>query len=247
MAPAFDTPRVKGESERSMSNLPAPEEKAAAVRSMFDRIAPRYDRMNRLISGNMDQRWRRSLVTRLGIRPAHSVLDLACGTGDFTEMVLRRRTNVVALDFAGVMLEQASRRVPGAELVQGDAQGLPLRDASFDVVVSGFALRNFTDIGGAFTEVARVLKPGGRFGYLEVDEPQNALIRRGHAFYFGRVMPLLGSVFSDGSAYRYLRDSTVYLPQEKELLAMLAAVGFTNLDKRSHMAGAIQSVSAVRA
>jgi demethylmenaquinone methyltransferase/2-methoxy-6-polyprenyl-1,4-benzoquinol methylase len=124
---------------------------------------------------------------------------------------------------------------------------MPLADASVDVVVSGFALRNFTDIGAAFREVARVLRPGGRFGYLEVDEPSNAVVRSGHAFYFGRVMPLLGSVFSDGSAYRYLRDSTVYLPGEDELLGMLRDTGFVLVRKRSHMAGAIQSVSAVRA
>ena len=230
-----------------MTNLPVPEEKAAAVRGMFDRIAPRYDRMNRLITGNMDQRWRRSLVKRLNIRPSDLVLDLACGTGDFTEMVLRRRARVVGLDFAGVMLEQAKHRVPKAGLLQGDAQSLPLASASVDVVVSGFALRNFTDIPGAFLEVSRILKPGGRFGYLEVDEPHNPLIRRGHSFYFGRVMPLLGAAFSDGGAYRYLRDSTVYLPEEGELLGMLTSVGFKGVEKRSHMAGAIQSVSAVRA
>jgi demethylmenaquinone methyltransferase/2-methoxy-6-polyprenyl-1,4-benzoquinol methylase len=228
-----------------MTNLPAPEEKAAAVRGMFNRIAPRYDRMNRLITGNMDQRWRKALVSRLQIRPPDGVMDLACGTGDFTEMVLRRGATVIGLDFAGVMLTEAKRRVPAAALIQGDAQALPLADSSVDVVLSGFALRNFTNIAMAFSEVARVLKPGGRFGYLEVDEPGNPLVRRGHSFYFGHMMPLLGSLFSDGGAYRYLRDSTVYLPPETELLSMLVAAGFTNVDKRSHMAGAIQSVAAV--
>ena len=230
-----------------MTSLPAPEEKAAAVRGMFNRIAPRYDRMNRLITGNMDQRWRRSLVSRLKIMRSDVVLDLACGTGDFTEMVARRRASVLGLDFAGVMLTEAKRRMPSVAFVQGDAQGLPISDQSVDVVLSGFALRNFTDIQGAFHEVARILRPGGRFGYLEVDEPRNPLVRRGHAFYFGRVMPMLGAIFSDGGAYRYLRDSTAYLPDENELLGMLRSAGVSEIDKRSHMAGAAQAVTAVRA
>ncbi len=229
-----------------MTSLPAPEDKAAAVRGMFNRIAPRYDRMNRLITGNMDQRWRRALVSRLKVSRADTVLDLACGTGDFAEMVGRRRATVVGLDFASVMLAQAARRLPALALVQGDAQRLPLADARIDVVVSGFALRNFTDIGGAFHEVARVLRPGGRFGYLEVDEPTNPIVRGGHAFYFGRVMPFLGSLFSDGGAYRYLRDSTAYLPAERELLGLLRDAGFATIKKRSHMAGAIQAVTAVK-
>jgi demethylmenaquinone methyltransferase / 2-methoxy-6-polyprenyl-1,4-benzoquinol methylase len=230
-----------------MTNLPAPAEKAAAVRGMFNRIAPRYDRMNRLITGNMDQRWRRALVSRLRIVKADVVLDLACGTGDFSEMALRRRATVIGLDFAGVMLMQAKQRVPGVALVQSDAQGLPLADECVDVVLSGFALRNFTDIQGAFGEVARVLRPGGRFGYLEVDEPRNPLVQRGHAFYFRHVMPVLGSLFSDGGAYRYLRDSTAYLPPEDELLGMLRGAGFVDIRKRSHMVGAVQAVTAVRA
>ena len=231
-----------------MTALPPPGEKAVAVRRMFDRIAPRYDRMNRLLTGTMDQRWRRSLVRALRVGPGDVVLDLACGTGDLAQIAAARGARVVALDYATRMLRlAAAREMAGVELVRGDALHLPLADGSVTAVVSGFALRNFTDISAVLHEAARVLAPRGRLGLLEVDQPRNRILRAGHAFYFDRVVPFVGGLLSDRAAYTYLRDSTAYLPPEDDLLAMVRDAGFPRVRKRSHLGGAAQAILAVRA
>ena len=231
-----------------MDALPEADEKAAAVRSMFDRIAPSYDRMNRIITLGFDQRWRRSLINALGVNSGDTVLDLACGTGDFALMARERGARVVGLDFAGAMLAAARERCPEAvALVRGDALRLPLADGCVSVAVSGFALRNFVAIPPVLDEVARVLRPGGRIGLLEVDEPRSALLRVGHGVYFQRVVPALGALLSDGRAYRYLPASAAYLPDGEGLRDMLAEAGFTSIEKRSHLGGAAQSIMAVRA
>jgi demethylmenaquinone methyltransferase/2-methoxy-6-polyprenyl-1,4-benzoquinol methylase len=230
-----------------MSALPPPAEKAAAVRDMFDRISPSYDRVNRLMTFNADQRWRRELVRRLGVGPGDLVLDLACGTGDFAEICRKAGATAVGLDFSRGMLNAANRRFPGLGIfVQGDALRLPFADGAFTVAVSGFALRNFVAIPPVLDELARVLKPGGRVGLLEVDKPRNPLVAAGHGLYFNRVVPLVGGLIADRKAYRYLPQSASYLPPEAELRAMLEAAGFARTRKRSPMFGAIQSVSAVR-
>lgn len=230
-----------------MSALPPPAEKAAAVRDMFDRISPSYDRVNRLMTFNADQRWRRDLVRRLRVGPGDLVLDLACGTGDFAEICRKAGATAVGLDFSRGMLNAANRRFPGLGIfVQGDALRLPFADGSFSAAVSGFALRNFVAIPPVLDELARVLKPGGRIGLLEVDKPRNPLVAAGHGLYFNRVVPLVGGLIADRKAYRYLPQSASYLPPEAELRAMLEAAGFVRTRKRSPMFGAIQSVSAVR-
>jgi demethylmenaquinone methyltransferase/2-methoxy-6-polyprenyl-1,4-benzoquinol methylase len=231
-----------------MSVLPPPAEKAAAVRDMFDRISPSYDRVNRLMTFNADQRWRRELVRRLGVGPADLALDLACGTGDFAEICRKAGATAVGLDFSRGMLNAANRRFPGLGIfVQGDALRLPLVDASFTVAVSGFALRNFVAIPPVLEELARVLKPGGRLGLLEVDRPRNRVVAAGHGLYFNRVVPVVGGLIADRKAYRYLPQSASYMPPAAELHAMLETAGFTHIRKRSPTFGAIQSISAVRA
>jgi len=230
-----------------VSVLPAPEEKAASVQAMFDRIAARYDRVNRVMTFNADQRWRRELVRRIEIGPGDRVLDLACGTGDFSEMCRAAGASAVGLDFSRGMLEVAGQRAPEGAWVQGDALRLPLADGSFDAAVSGFALRNFVSIPPVLHELARVLKPGGRLGLLEVDRPANRAVRAGHSLYFNRVVPRVGGWVGRDAAYRYLPQSAVYLPTQQELVRMLQEAGFKQIRKRSPMFGAIQSVSAVRA
>lgn len=231
-----------------MSALPPPESKAAAVQRMFDDIAPRYDLMNRLMTGRLDQRWRRQLVERLGIGPGDTVLDLACGTGDFALLAGERGARVIGLDFARQMLLRGvDRDLPGTDLVQGDALNLPLATDSIDVVVSGFALRNFTSIPPVVAELARVLRPGARLGFLEVDEPSNPVVRAGHGLYFNRVVPFMGRMLSRQEAYRYLPQSVVYLPSSRELAQMLKDAGFSDIRKRRHGMGAAQSLTAVHA
>ncbi len=232
----------------TMSVLPPPEEKAAAVRDMFDRISPTYDRVNRIMTFNADQRWRRELVRRLRIGPGDRVLDLACGTGDFAEICRKAGAEAVGLDFSRGMLTAARRRFPGLGIfVQGDALRLPFADGSFTAAVSGFALRNFVAIPPVLEELARVLQPGGRIGLLEVDRPRNRLVAAGHGIYFNRVVPVVGGLIADRKAYRYLPQSASYLPPDPELDRIIEASGFTRITRRSPMFGAIQSISAVRA
>lgn len=228
--------------------LPPPDEKAAAVQQLFDRIAPRYDRVNRVMTGRMDQRWRRSLLERLAVNDDDIVLDLACGTGDFAEIAREHTRNVIGLDFSRGMLEGAQgRELLGVEFVQGDGLRLPLRDASLTVAVSGFALRNFAGLEPVFAELARVVRPGGHIGLLEVDRPRNPLIRFAHGIYFNRVVPFIGGIISgDLKAYRYLPASAAYLPDERELVRMLRRAGFKHIRKKRPMFGAIQSITALR-
>jgi demethylmenaquinone methyltransferase/2-methoxy-6-polyprenyl-1,4-benzoquinol methylase len=229
--------------------LPPPEEKAAAVQQLFDRIAPRYDRVNRVMTGRMDQRWRHDLLERLEVTDDDIVLDLACGTGDFAEIAREHTRHVIGVDFARKMLEGAkARRLLSVELVQGDALNLPLGTGSVTVAVSGFALRNFTSLEPVFAELARVVRPGGRIGLLEVDTPRNPIVRLGHGIYFNRIVPFIGGIISgDLKAYRYLPASAAYLPPERELVRMLQRAGFKHIRKKRPMLGAIQSLTAVRA
>ena len=227
--------------------LPADAEKRAVVEAMFDRIAPRYDLMNRLMTFGIDRGWRRRTIAELGLRPGERVLDLACGSGDLAIAAADAGTRVVGLDFSAGMLRAARERGIGCGLVRADALALPFANGAIDAVVSGFALRNFVDLAAAFAESARVLRAGGRIALLEVDRPASALLRFGHAIYFRRIVPLLGALLADRDAYAYLPESTAYLPEEPELLAMLRSVGFAGLRKQSLLGGAAQLVTGTRA
>jgi demethylmenaquinone methyltransferase / 2-methoxy-6-polyprenyl-1,4-benzoquinol methylase len=226
--------------------LPSPDEKAAVVRAMFDRIAPRYDVLNRLLSLRLDQRWRRVTVRAVAVSARDTVVDLACGTGDLSELAVRTGARVVGVDFAANMLAEARRRGIGAAFVQADAGYLPLLSGWATVVVSGFALRNFVSIPAVLRETARVLKPGGRLALLEVDTPSNRLLSWGYNLYFTRLVPLLGALLSDARAYAYLPRSVSYLPAGGELQQMIETVGFRQVTKHRLSGGIAQLVTAVR-
>ncbi len=227
--------------------LPSGEAKGAAVRAMFDRIAPRYDALNRLLTAGLDQRWRRIALDVAGVGPGDRVLDLACGTGDLAEAAAARGARVVGADFAREMLRGARARSRALALVQADAAALPLRDGCVDALLCGFALRNFAELEPVLREMARVLAPGGRLALLEVDRPASRWLRAGHSLYFDRVVPALGGWLSDRAAYAYLPRSTSYLPEEAELLARVERAGFARVRKRRFALGAAQLISAVRA
>ena len=227
----------------SSTQLPQGADKVVAVRSMFDAIAPRYDRVNRLLTLGMDVGWRRSTVRSLGLAPGSLVLDLAAGTGDLCRELTSSGHHAIGLDMALGMLVHARTTAPR---VQADALVLPTADATADGVTCGFALRNFVDLGRFFAEAARVLRPGGRLALLEVAQPENPLLRAGHGFYFGRVVPVLGGLLSDRAAYSYLPRSVAYLPAPAELLDMLRRAGFGAVDRRLLSAGIVQLITATR-
>ena len=226
--------------------LPPDTEKAASVRAMFDLIAPQYDRLNRWLSLRLDQYWRRQTIRSVDVCADDGVLDLACGTGDLSELAAATGARVMGVDFARNMLVGATRRRIKADFIQADANALPLPPASVSVVLSGFALRNFVSIPNALQESARILKPGGRLALLEVDTPRNSLLKWGHGFYFQRLVPILGGLISDRKSYLYLPRSVVYLPEEAELLQMVRVAGFEQVVKQNLSGGVAQLITAVR-
>jgi len=230
----------------ALGDLPTGDEKRVRVRDMFDRIAPRYDALNRVISVGLDQRWRRRALDKIAVGAGDRVVDLACGTGDFCELVASRGASVVGVDFAMQMLRQARRRGLDFPSVQGDGEWLPFRSASVDVVTCGFALRNFVSLEAVLREIARIVRPGGRIALIDVDRPGWAPLRAAHSLYFDRVVPFIGGLVSDRSAYRYLPQSTAYLPPPAELRGMLQAAGFLEVDRETLMLGAAQILTGVR-
>lgn len=225
------------------SALPPTETKAAAVEAMFDRIAPRYDRLNALLTLGLDSRWRRRTVASLGLPRGSSVADLACGTGPLCRVLEKAGYAATGFDSAQGMLDSARTT---AALVRADILDLPLADGSVDGVTCGFALRNVTDLPACFREMARVLRPGGRAALLEVAEPENRALRAGHALYFSRVVPFVGGLLSDRSAYRYLPESVTYLPPTSVMLDQLRDAGFADVRRELLGLGAAQLVTATR-
>jgi demethylmenaquinone methyltransferase/2-methoxy-6-polyprenyl-1,4-benzoquinol methylase len=229
--------------------LPQGDDKRAMVRSMFDRIAPRYDLVNRIMTFGLDVGWRRHTIRLLGIAPGSTVVDLACGTGDLLAMLEEGEWRGVGIDLSAGMLAAAqarSRVGRTGRLVQGDASKLPIADAAADGLVSGFALRNFDDLGLMFAEVARIVRPHGRVAFLDVDDPASRVLRSGHHVYFTHVVPRLGGLLSDGAAYRYLPRSVAYLPGRPQLLALLETAGFTDVRHHSLSGGITQVLTGTR-
>lgn len=212
--PAWDT-----------DTLPEGEQKKRAVREMFDAIAPRYDLVNRIMTFRLDVRWRRRTVRDLGLPTGSTVLDLASGTGDLCIDLREAGLTPISMDLSYGMLA-ADRS--GAPKAQADILRLPVPDASVDGVTCGFALRNLTDLEAFFVELARVVRPGGRVALLDVGIPTNPVIRFGNSIYFGKVVPRIGALLSDGAAYRYLPKSVAYLPEPAAMVAMLRQAGFAD-------------------
>ncbi|MFN8053623.1 MAG: ubiquinone/menaquinone biosynthesis methyltransferase [Acidimicrobiales bacterium] len=223
--------------------LPQGEAKVAAVRAMFDTIAPRYDLVNRLMTFRMDVGWRQRAVSALGLVPGELVADLACGTGDLCFELDRKGLVPIGFDLSFGMLAHAPKPFPRA---QADVLQLPLADGSIDGVTCGFALRNFVELDGFFEELARVVRPGGRIALLDVAQPPNPLLRAGHSIYFGKVVPLVGGLLSDKDAYAYLPRSVAYLPDPDEILAMLVRSGFSDARRSLFSVGISQLFSATR-
>ena len=207
-----------------------------AVRTMFDRIAPVYDVMNRVMTAGLDVRWRR-LAAESAVRMGDTVLDAACGTGDLAIADLKAGAGkVTGLDFSEAMLARARRKAP-LDWVQGDLLALPFADATFDAATVGFGVRNVADLELALAELRRVLRPGGRLAILEITQARGAL-RPFFSLWFDRVVPALGKLLPGGSAYAYLPASVKRFPDAETLARMLRDAGFAEVRFRL-LAGSI--------
>lgn len=212
-----------------------------AVRTMFDRIAPVYDVMNRVMTAGLDVRWRR-LAAESVVRSGDRVLDGACGTGDLALADLKAGAgSVTGLDFSPEMLARARKKAAPRddvlEWVQGDLLALPFDDASFDSATVGFGVRNVSDLELSLKELRRVLRPGGRLAILEITQPRG-LLAPFFRLWFDRVVPLLGKVLPGGAAYSYLPASVRRFPDAESLASLLRDCGFGEVRYRL-LAGSI--------
>ncbi|MFM7522385.1 MAG: bifunctional demethylmenaquinone methyltransferase/2-methoxy-6-polyprenyl-1,4-benzoquinol methylase UbiE [Planctomycetota bacterium] len=216
------------------------------VRGMFAEIAPRYDLVNRLLSGGIDVRWRRETVRRAPPPSAGgAILDVCTGTGDLAIAYADRAgaaeaaggppTRIVASDFCAPMLDRgrdkARARHPQVEWVEADAMALPFPDASFDLVTVAFGLRNIADTSRGLGEMARVCRPGGTLAILEFSLPESAALRSGYLWYFRNVLPRLGNAVARNAsdAYTYLNRSVEAFPSGEALAELVRRAGFRDV------------------
>ena len=210
-------------------------EKRTYVRDMFTAIAPTYDRLNRIISLGLDQRWRRYAVGRLGWEraPEGMYLDLCAGTLDFGAMLASRRGfrgRIIGADFVQRMLQLGRSKSPRLAPVAADALALPFPDRTFDGAMVGWGARNLVDLDAGLLEAARVLKPGARLVILEMTLPPNPVLRRSFLYYFDRVLPRIGRAVSKHTdAYTWLPESTRTFPGPDELARRMERAGFVDV------------------
>jgi demethylmenaquinone methyltransferase/2-methoxy-6-polyprenyl-1,4-benzoquinol methylase len=208
----------------------SPAAKRRHVRRLFATIAARYDLITRLLSFGLDQRWKRQLFKLSGIGPGYRVLDLACGTGDLALGAVERGAVVVALDLAEPMVELAKRK-PGAAGVSwlvGDMTDLPVASRTFDVVTTGYGLRNVPDLPRALAEIHRVLRPGGVFCSLDFNRPAWAPVRLAFLGWLTGVGATLGWLLHrDPDTYRYIPESIRRYPGATAVTALISAADFS--------------------
>jgi demethylmenaquinone methyltransferase/2-methoxy-6-polyprenyl-1,4-benzoquinol methylase len=204
---------------------------------MFDRIAPVYDAMNRLMTAGLDRRWRREAAQAV-VRPGDRVLDSCCGTGDLALAAARAGGEVTGLDFSRPMLERARRKAPELEWVEGDALALPFADGSFDAATVGFGVRNLSDLDRGLRELRRVLRIGGRVAILEITRPRG-LLAPFYRLWFDVVIPLAGKLLPGGSAYTYLPASVRRFPDPQGLAQLMDESGFGEIRWRLFAGGIV--------
>ena len=213
---------------------------------MFASIAPRYDVTNRVLTGGLDERWRRRAIGLLAPRPGAQILDCCCGTGDLVFHLLRVQPSleVTGIDFCAPMLDRAKHRAQAAHsdatFVQGDVMAMPFAGDAFDGATMGFSLRNVVDVDVTLREILRVLRPGARFVNLDVSKAPNRAFKRLFDLYFYRIVPLVGGIVGGSRmAYSYLPNSLTHHPNAPDLRERFARAGFADAGFLPLMGGAI--------
>ncbi|CCZ80041.1 demethylmenaquinone methyltransferase [Odoribacter laneus] len=208
--------------------------KKEAVKGIFNDIAPSYDRLNHFLSMNIDKRWRRVAIKRIAEQEKGRLLDVACGTGDFSIAAVRGGVQqVVGIDISEKMLEIGRRKIMGMGLQEkitlqyGDSERMEFPDQDFDVITVAFGVRNFEHLEWGLKEMHRVLKKGGKVIILEFSMPEHFPMKQLYRFYFKHILPVLGGwVSGNKGAYTYLPESVSRFPQGKEFLEILSRCGF---------------------
>lgn len=212
--------------------------KGERIREMFDSIAPRYDFLNRLLSLGIDQRWRRFAVRQIRCSATGKVLDVATGTGDVALAIAAATPSTVqicGIDFSPQMVGLGIEKVNSSEysgritLQVAPCEAIPFADDTFDSATIAFGIRNVVDRLCGLREMHRVLNPGGRVIILEFSNPRSKIFKALYNFYFLRVLPMVGGLFSKFSAYKYLPDSVLEFPSQEEFKQTMSQAGFRNI------------------
>ncbi len=213
-------------------------DKGEKIQQMFGAIAPKYDFLNRLLSFGIDRRWRTKAVSLLKFQEGSRILDVATGTGDVAlEIALRtpESVKITGADFCREMVELGAVKVAASpygeriDLKVAPCEDLPFANDTFDSITIAFGIRNVVDRRLGLAEMWRVLRPGGRMIILEFSTPRSLLFREIYYFYFRRLLPVVGGLFSRYNAYKYLPDSVLEFPSQEEFSQMMASVGFRNI------------------
>lgn len=225
---------------------PGLDRQPTAVAAMFDRVAPRYDLLNLLMSGGFVLRWRRAMTAAVAPRHGERILDVAAGTGTSSLALAAAGARVTASDPSPGMLAVGRQRHPHLDFVEADALDLPFPDASFDAVTITFGLRNIGDARRALREMARVCRPGGRLVICEFSTPTTPPLRFGHRLFVRGLLPALGRLASDPPAYRYLAETVLDWPDQFALAGVIGECGWDRVQHRNLSSGIVAIHRALR-
>lgn len=234
--------------ERNARTMMEPTKKSDQIREMFKKIAPRYDFLNRLLSLGIDKHWRRDAVKNIRSRCAGRVLDIATGTGDMALEAAKATdpsVTIIAVDFCPAMVDIARNKIiasPWRDRVAlgvASCEALPFQNNVYDSAIIAFGIRNVVNRLLGLEEIFRILQPGGRIIILEFSTPQSKIVKTVYHFYFRRLLPAIGGLFSDSGAYRYLPDSVLEFPDQDAFKKMLIEAGFENVSHSVYTCGIV--------